>query len=119
LRAAGLSYKKVAYLKDLAQHFLDGKFPTLEQIRQMPNEQIIKLFSEIKGVGRWTVEMYLIFDLGRADVFPGDDYGIRKAIAQLHGLAELPPVKQMAQYGEPWKPYRSVASLYLWRSLDK
>ena len=118
LRAAGLSYKKVAYLKDLAQHFLDGKFPTLEQIRQMPNEQIIKLFSEIKGVGRWTVEMYLIFDLGRADVFPGDDYGIRKAISQLHGLAELPPVKQMAQYSEQWKPYRSVASLYLWRSLD-
>jgi O-6-methylguanine DNA methyltransferase len=119
LRAAGLSYMKVSYLKDLASHCVNGKFPTLEQVRQMSDEQIIKSFTEIKGVGRWTVEMYLIFDLGRADVFPGDDYGIRKAIAQLHGLPELPPAKQMAQYGEQWKPYRSVASLYLWRSLDE
>ena len=118
LRAAGLSYQKVSYLKDLAQHYVDGKFPTLEQVRQMSDEQIIKLFTQIKGVGRWTVEMYLIFDLGRADVFPGDDYGIRKAIAKLHNLAELPPAKLMAQYAEQWKPYRSVASLYLWRSLD-
>lgn len=118
LRAAGLSYMKVSYLKDLAQHCVDGKFPTLEQVREMSDEQIIKQFTRIKGVGRWTVEMYLIFDLGRADVFPADDYGIRKAIAKLHGLAELPPPKQMAQYAEQWKPYRSVASLYLWRSLD-
>jgi DNA-3-methyladenine glycosylase II len=119
LRAAGLSYMKVAYLKDLAQHCVEGKFPTLAQVRQMPDEQIIKQFTQIKGIGRWTVEMYLIFDLGRADVFPADDYGIRKAIAQLHNLAELPPAKQMAQYGEQWKPYRTVASLYLWRMLDK
>jgi DNA-3-methyladenine glycosylase II len=118
LRAAGLSYMKVSYLKDLAKHCVDGKFPTLEQVRQMSDEQIIKSFTQIKGVGRWTVEMYLIFDLGRADVFPGDDYGIRKAIAKLHNLPELPPAKQMAQYAEQWKPYRSVASLYLWRSLD-
>lgn len=119
LRAAGLSYMKVSYLKDLAQHCVDGKFPTLEQVRGMPDEQIIKLFTKIKGVGRWTVEMYLIFDLGRADVFPGDDFGIRKAIAKLHNLPELPPAKQMAKYAEQWKPYRSVASLYLWRLLDK
>jgi DNA-3-methyladenine glycosylase II len=118
LRGAGLSYQKVSYLKDLAQHCVDGKFPTLEQVREMSDEQIIKRFTQIKGVGRWTVEMYLIFDLGRADVFPGDDYGIRKAIAKLHNLPELPPAKQMAQYAEQWKPYRSVASLYLWRSLD-
>ncbi|HSC76043.1 MAG TPA: methylated-DNA--[protein]-cysteine S-methyltransferase [Pseudomonadales bacterium] len=118
LRATGLSYMKVSYLKDLAQHCIDGKFPTLEQVRQMSDEQIIKSFTQIKGIGRWTVEMYLIFDLGRADVFPGDDYGIRKAIAQLYDLPELPPAKQMAQYAEPWKPYRSIASLYLWRLLD-
>lgn len=118
LRGAGLSYMKVSYLKDLAQHCVDGKFPTLEQVRRLSDEQIIKQFTQIKGVGRWTVEMYLIFDLGRADVFPADDYGIRKAIAKLHGLAELPPAKQMAQYAEQWKPYRSVASLYLWRWLD-
>jgi methylated-DNA-[protein]-cysteine S-methyltransferase len=118
LRGAGLSYMKVSYLKDLAQHCVDGKFPTLEQVREMSDEKIIKRFTEIKGVGRWTVEMYLIFDLGRADVFPGDDYGIRKAIAKLHGLAEMPPAKQMAQYAEQWKPYRSIASLYLWRWLD-
>jgi DNA-3-methyladenine glycosylase II len=119
LRAAGLSYMKVSYLKDLAQHCVDGKFPTLEQVREMSDEQIIRLFTQIRGVGRWTVEMYLIFDLGRADVFPGDDYGIRKAIAQLYDLPELPAAKQMVQYGEQWKPYRSVAALYLWRLLDK
>jgi O-6-methylguanine DNA methyltransferase len=118
LRAAGLSYMKVSYLKNLAQHCVDGKFPTLEQVREMSDEQIVKRFTQIKGVGRWTVEMYLIFDLGRADVFPGADYGIRKAIATLYDLPDLPPAKQMPQYAERWKPYRSIASLYLWRWLD-
>ena len=84
----------------------------------MSDEQLVRCFSAVKGVGRWTVEMYLIFDLGRADIFPVDDLGIRKAIAQLYDLNELPPPKQMAQYAEAWKPYRSIASLYLWRLLD-
>lgn len=119
LRAAGLSGMKVTYLKNLAQHVLDGKLPSLTAARAMSDEQLVRRFTAIKGIGRWSVEMYLIFDLGRADIFPADDYGIRKAVAQLHGLAELPSAKAMAQYGEAWKPYRSIASLYLWRLLDK
>lgn len=118
LRAAGLSGMKVSYLKDLAQHSVDKKFPTLQEVRTASDEQLVQRFTAVRGIGRWSVEMYLIFDLGRADVFPVDDLGIRKAVAQLHGLPELPPAKQMAKYAEPWKPYRSVASLYLWRLLD-
>ena len=109
---------KVAYLKDLAQHALRGELPSLAEAKAMSDEQLVRCFTAIKGIGRWSVEMYLIFDLGRADIFPVDDYGIRKAIMQLHNLAELPPAKAMAQYGEAWKPYRSIASLYLWRLLD-
>ena len=85
----------------------------------MSDEQLVRCFMAIKGIGRWSVEMYLIFDLGRADIFPVDDYGIRKAVAQLHSLTELPSATAMAQYGEVWKPYRSIAALYLWRLLDK
>ena len=118
LRGAGLSGMKVAYLKDLAQHALRGELPSLAEAKAMSDEQLVRCFTAIKGIGRWSVEMYLIFDLGRADIFPVDDYGIRKAIMQLHNLAELPPAKAMAQYGEAWKPYRSIASLYLWRLLD-
>lgn len=117
LRAVGLSGMKVAYLKDLAQHSIDGKLPTLSQVKTMGEEQLVRCFTAIKGIGRWSVEMYLIFDLGRADVFPADDYGIRKAIAQLHGLDELPPPKALAAYAEAWRPYRTAAALYLWRSL--
>ena len=119
LRAAGLSFMKIAYLKDVAQHSLDGKLPALADVKKMSDEQIIQQLTAIKGVGRWTVEMYLMFDLGRADVFPVDDYGIRKAIMRLHHLPEMPPAKQLMPYGENWKPFRTVASLYLWRSLDK
>jgi 3-methyladenine DNA glycosylase/8-oxoguanine DNA glycosylase len=97
---------------------LQGKLPSLAEARAMSDEQLVRCFTAIKGIGRWSVEMYLIFDLGRADIFPVDDYGIRKAIMQLHNLAELPPAKAMAQYGTVWKPYRSIASLYLWRSLN-
>ncbi len=118
LRNAGLSGMKVSYLKDLAEHALRGELPSLAEAQAMSDEQLVRCFTAIKGIGRWSVEMYLIFDLGRADIFPVDDYGIRKAIMQLHNLAELPPAKAMAQYGEAWKPYRSIASLYLWRLLD-
>lgn len=118
LRAAGLSGMKVSYLKDLAQHVIDGKFPTLQDVQKLSDAQIIQLFTQVKGIGKWTVEMYLMFDLGRADIFPVDDYGIRKAIAKLHQLDDLPPAKSLAVYAEKWKPYRTVASLYLWRSLD-
>ncbi len=118
LRKAGLSFMKASYLKDLARKYLEGKLSPLEKLKQMSNEQIIKEFTQVKGVGRWTVEMYLIFNLGRADIFPMLDYGIRKAIAKLYGLTKVPEPKAVEKYGELWKPYRSIASLYLWYSMD-
>lgn len=118
LRAAGLSYMKVSYLKDLAQKYLDGELPTLAQIRLLSDDQIIKRFTQVKGIGRWTVEMYLIFNLGRTDVFPTLDLGVRKGIMQLFKLETMPDAVAAMAYGEKWKPYRSIASLYLWRSLD-
>ncbi len=118
LRGAGLSYMKASYLKDLAQKYRDGELPTLPQIKQMSDNQIIKRFTQIKGVGRWTVEMYLIFNLGRSDVFPTLDLGVRKGVALALNLDKVPDSEAALAYGEKWKPYRSVASLYLWRSLD-
>jgi 3-methyladenine DNA glycosylase/8-oxoguanine DNA glycosylase len=85
----------------------------------MSDDQIVKEFSQIHGVGRWTAEMYLIFNLGRADVFPTLDFGIRKTIAEVYGLPGVPEAKAIEKYGELWRPYRTVASLYLWHSLDK
>lgn len=118
LRKAGLSFMKVSFLKDLAKKYLEGRLSPLEKLKLMSDEQIVNEFSQIKGVGRWTVEMYLIFNLGRADIFPTLDFGIRKAIAQVYGLPEVPEPKAIEKYGERWKPYRTVASLYLWYSLD-
>jgi methylated-DNA-[protein]-cysteine S-methyltransferase len=118
LRAAGLSYMKVSFLKDLARKYLDGELPTAEQLQNLSNEQIIKRFTHVKGIGRWTVEMYLIFNLGRADVWPVDDLGVRKGLAQLFKLPETPSAEVAKNYGDKWSPYRSAASLYLWRSLD-
>jgi len=118
LRKAGLSFMKVSFLKDLARKYLDGKLSPLGKLKQMSDEQIIKEFTQVKGVGRWTVEMYLIFNLGRADIFPTLDFGIRKAVAQLYGLSKVPEPKDIEKYGELWKPYRSLASLYLWYSMD-
>jgi O-6-methylguanine DNA methyltransferase len=118
LRKAGLSFMKVSFLKDVAEKYLEGKIPPLEKLKHMSDEQIIREFTQIKGVGRWTAEMYLIFNLGRADVFPTLDFGVRKAISQIYGLPTVPEPKAIEKYGEIWKPYRTVASLYLWHSLD-
>ncbi|HET8706700.1 MAG TPA: methylated-DNA--[protein]-cysteine S-methyltransferase, partial [Pseudomonadales bacterium] len=118
LRGAGLSQMKVSFLKDLAAHYSDGKLSPLDKLQKMSDEQIIKEFTQIKGVGRWTVEMFLIFNLGRADVFPVLDFGVRKGVAKLYGLKEMPSPKEMLALGENWRPYRSVASLYLWRYQD-
>lgn len=118
LRKAGLSFMKVSFLKDLAEKYLEGKLSALEKLKQMSDEQIIKEFTQVKGVGQWTAQMYLIFNLGRADVFPTLDFGLRKAISQVYGLPKVPDPKAIEKYGKLWKPYRSVASLYLWHSLD-
>jgi O-6-methylguanine DNA methyltransferase len=118
LRKAGLSLMKVTSLKDLAKKYLEGKLPPPAKLTRMSDEQIIKELTQIKGVGRWTAEMFLIFNLGRADVFPTLDFGVRKAISLLYGLPGVPEPNAIEPYGDLWKPYRSVASLYLWHSLD-
>lgn len=117
LRSAGLSWNKVRYVKDLAAHVASGQLP-LDRLALMDDEEIIKDLVAVKGIGRWTAEMFLIFSLARPDVLAVDDYGLQLAIRDLYGLGDLPKAATMRQIGEPWRPYRSYASLYLWRSRD-
>jgi len=118
LREAGLSRNKTAALKDLAAKTLDGTVPPLAKLKQLSDTEIIERLTAVRGVGPWTVEMLLIFRLARPDVLPATDYGVRKGFAKLRGLRELPAPKELLEYGERWRPYRSVASWYLWRALD-
>lgn len=115
LRGAGLSGAKLAALKDLAAKTLDGTVPTLARLRRMPDEEIIERLTEVRGIGRWTVEMLLIFRLGRPDVLPVGDLAVLKGFALVSGRKELPKPKELLHYGERWRPFRSVASWYLWR----
>jgi DNA-3-methyladenine glycosylase II len=117
LRQAGLSWKKVSYVKDLSQRVHSGELD-LAHIAQMDDEEIIKALVAVKGIGRWTAEMFLIFSLARPDVLAVDDYGIQVAMKRLYNLDDLPKPAIMREIAETWKPYRSYASLYLWRSLD-
>lgn len=117
LREAGLSRSKALYLKDLAQKTLDG-LPTIAELDPMDDEAIIQTLTQIKGVGRWTAQMLLIFRLHRWDVLPVDDLGVRSGIRRIYGLPELPDKKTIEQIATPWKPYRTIASWYLWRSLE-
>lgn len=119
LRAAGLSRSKVAALKDLAAKTLDGTVPTARALARMSDEEIIERLTTVRGIGRWTVEMLLLFDLGRLDVWPVGDYGVRKGFAKTFGKRKLPEPKQLMKLGEQWRPYRSVAAWYFWRALDK
>jgi len=118
LRGAGLSRSKLLALRDLAQRSADGSIPTLAEIRRMPDETIVERLSEVRGIGRWTAEMFLMFRLGRPDVLPVDDYGVRKGFAIAYDR-ELPSPKELAAYGIRWKPYRTVASWYLWRAVER
>jgi methylated-DNA-[protein]-cysteine S-methyltransferase len=119
LRAAGLSTAKTAALKDLAAKQIAGVIPSLEELYELSDEEIIERLTSVRGVGRWTVEMLLMFRLGRPDVLPVADYGVRKGFALTYGRGDnLPTPKELGIYGERWKPYRSVASWYLWRSLE-
>jgi DNA-3-methyladenine glycosylase II len=117
LRSVGISRPKITYLKDLANH-VQNDLPTLEDFALLDDETIIQTLTPIKGIGRWTVQMLLIFRLHRWDVLPHDDYGIRSAIQRLYQLPELPNKKTVEHYGKPWQPYRAIACWYLWRSLD-
>jgi len=118
LRAAGLSWAKVAAVKDLAQKTLAGTVPSNRRLRGMDDEEIIQRLCEVRGVGRWTVEMLLIFHQGRPDVLPLDDLGIRKGFKYAFNLRKAPDAKRLGAHGERWRPYRSVASWYLWRAVD-
>ncbi|MGC2110111.1 MAG: DNA-3-methyladenine glycosylase [Candidatus Korobacteraceae bacterium] len=118
LRSAGLSRNKMLAIRDLAAKTLDGTVPTVKQAQRMSDDELVERLTAVRGIGRWTVEMLLIFRLGRPDVFPVDDYGIRKGFAKMRKLAELPKPKELMPLGERWRPYRSVASWYLWRAAE-
>jgi len=117
LRGAGLSRQKISYMRDLASRAANGL--PLRGLSRLPDERVIEALCAVKGVGRWTAEMFLIFRLGRFDVLPVDDYGVRKAAQIAYGLDELPDARWLKERGEAWRPYRTVASWYLWRSLEK
>jgi DNA-3-methyladenine glycosylase II len=117
LRDVGLSWAKVRYIKDLATRVVSGELD-LVHVSRMEDEEIIKELVAVKGIGRWTAEMFLLFSLGRPDVFAVDDYGLRVAVKRLYDMPDLPKPAPMRDIAEPWRPYRSYASLYLWRSLD-
>jgi len=127
LRAAGLSKNKLLALRDLASKTVDGTVPTLARIRRMPDDEIIDRLTRVRGIGTWTAQMLLIFRLGRPDVLPVSDYGVRKGFLLAFGKktarrpisAEmLPQAEEILRRGERWKPWRSVASWYLWRACD-
>jgi DNA-3-methyladenine glycosylase II len=116
LRGAGLSGRKVEYLRDLASHVLDGELE-LDRLGELSDEEVVAEIVAVRGLGQWTAEMFLLFHLERPDVLSGGDLGIRKAVQIEYGLGELPPPAEVLEIGEPWRPHRSLASLYLWESL--
>jgi len=118
LREAGLSRGKVAALRDLAAKSLDGTLPTMARLRAMEDEAIVERLTVVRGIGRWTAEMFLMFRLGRPDVLPVHDYGVRKGFQVAFGRREIPKPESVARRGERWRPYRTVASWYLWRGLE-
>jgi 3-methyladenine DNA glycosylase/8-oxoguanine DNA glycosylase len=118
-RAAGLSRSKIVALKDLAAKTIDKTVPTALEMARMTDEEIIERLIQVRGIGRWTAEMLLLFDLGRPDVWPIHDYGVRKGFAKIFGKRKLPTPKEMIRHGEKWRPYRSAVAWYCWRALDK
>lgn len=118
LRAAGLSRAKVAAVKDIAAKALDGTIPAQPALLKLDDAAIIERLTAIRGVGQWTVEMLLIFKLGRKDVLPVDDYGVRKGFAIAYAKGEMPKPSALLAHGECWRPFRSIAAWYLWRALE-
>jgi DNA-3-methyladenine glycosylase II len=117
LRGVGLSRAKVAFLRDLAEHVEDGELE-LERLAERPDDEVEEQLGRVKGLGPWTIHMFLMFHLGRPDVLPVGDLGIRRAVQIEYGLEELPGPAELERIAEPWRPYRSLACLYLWRSRD-
>src|SRR5579863_512532 len=116
LRSAGLSRGKMAYVRDLAAHVRDRTL-NFHRFAAMDDDAIVADLTRVRGIGRWTAEMFLMFNLHRPDVFPVDDLGVRNAVARLYAMSQPPPPKELREFGERWRPYRSVASWYLWQSM--
>lgn len=119
IRSAGFSQAKASALRDLAAKTLDGTVPTSMIIRTLDDEAIIERLMTVRGIGRWTVEMLLIFQLGRPDVLPVDDFGVRNGFRIAYGRRSLPMPKEVRRFGERWRPYRTAAAWYLWRVADR
>jgi DNA-3-methyladenine glycosylase II len=117
LRGAGLSTQKLSYLRDLAARVDDGRLP-VSKLGRLDDDRTIELLTGVKGIGRWSAQVYLMFRLQRPDVLPDGDLGIQKAIQRAYGLRKLPDPERVRRIGAPWAPYRSLACWYLWRSLD-
>jgi DNA-3-methyladenine glycosylase II len=119
MRACGLSRNKIAAIRDIAIKTTEGVVPSRRAALRLPDAELIERLTVIRGVGRWTVEMLLMFNLGRMDILPVDDFGVREGYRRLHGLAAQPKPKELGAIGEMWSPWRSVASWYLWRAAEE
>jgi DNA-3-methyladenine glycosylase II len=118
IRACGFSFSKIAAIRDIAAKTLDGTIPTSRQIAKLSDEEIIQRLTEARGVGRWTVEMLLIFQLGRENVLPVDDFGVRNGFRIAYKKREMPKPKELLKFGERWRPHGTTAAWYLWRTAD-
>jgi 3-methyladenine DNA glycosylase/8-oxoguanine DNA glycosylase len=118
LRKAGLSHAKIAAVRDLAQKTIDGIVPTLDEAAKMSDQELVDRLIGVRGIGVWTVEMFLIFRFGRPDVLPIHDYGVQKGFALTYRRKAIPKPRELAAFGERWRPYRTVASWYLWRAVE-
>jgi len=119
IRSVGFSWAKVAALRDLAAKTLDGTVPLARVIRKLDDDAIVTRLTQVRGVGRWTVEMLLISQLGRPDVLPADDFGVRQGFRVAYDLDDLPKPKELLLHGERWRPHRTAAAWYLWRAADR
>jgi DNA-3-methyladenine glycosylase II len=119
LRGVGFSGSKVAAVRDIAEKTVSGVVPSPRKIVRLDDEEIIERLTSVRGVGRWTVEMLLIFQLGRPDVLPADDFGVRAGFRVAYGLPEMPRPKEVLAAGEIWRPFRTTAAWYLWRTADR
>lgn len=117
IRACGFSRAKTAFIRDLAAHVLDGRLD-LKRLRRRSDDEVLRELVAVKGIGRWTAEVFLMFRLGRPDILPGDDLGLMNAVQRAYKLRQRPTAKALRQMGERWAPYRSVAAWYLWASLS-
>jgi len=118
LRTAGLSHAKIAAVRDLAQKTIDGIVPTLAEAEKLSDEELVARLISVRGIGAWTVEMFLIFRLGRPDVLPIHDYGVQKGFALIYRKRRIPKPKELLKFGERWRPWRTIASWYMWRAVE-